>query len=128
MTLKRLSALLAVTFLLGGVSGWVTRRQTLEQVTTIAGTEKERVVERVVHRASDGSEMVEERVITRNSTSVTTIRPPAPKNRLVLGVGTGLDLVPVYKLGYERRVFEAVWLGAYVTTDKTVGVSLGVEF
>lgn len=98
-----------------------------EAGATKSGTEANEIIKETEKKLPNG-ETITERVIERHSTSTTVIRPPAARNRVLVGVGTGVDLVPVYKLGYERRVLDKVWLGVYGTTDKTVGLSLGVEF
>lgn len=44
------------------------------------------------------------------------------------GAAVGLDMVPYYSLNVNRQILGPVWLGAYVTTHKEFGASVGILF
>lgn len=81
----------------------------------------------------DGSKEITQ-TTTDNSIKVEStkkdIEVAAPKNWM-FAVGAGTDFKgtpPTYNLQVQRRILGPFFLGGSVSTDKTVGVSLGMEF
>jgi hypothetical protein len=59
-----------------------------------------------------------------------TITNPPRNNRVRTEIRTDIlkPRLPIYEFGYERRVLNNFWIGTQVTTDKQIGISIGVDF
>lgn len=86
----------------------------------------------------DGTRVIETVTETKRtkdkSADIETIKQTATTNRkdwlVTLGYSpaTYINSEQSYTLSIQRRMFSEVYLGAYVTTQKTIGISIGVGF
>lgn len=92
-----------------------------------------KIIERVIERPDGTKEIIKETTdkSTKKETSTSETIIAAKKQWLIaVGANTKLssrDLI-VYDLHVQRRILGPFYLGAKVATDKSVGVSLGMEF
>lgn len=90
-----------------------------------------KVVERIIERPDGTKETIKETTDKstkkETSTSETLI---ASKNQWMFDIGAraNLDRDVYYDLHAQRRILGPFFLGARISTDKTAGVSLGMEF
>ncbi len=131
MSLKWGLAACIVSFCVGGV---LAQRYLAHEVVT----EKERIVTKdhvvtVIKEVvrPDGSKETDTTIVDdstkKEDSSKVTIKA-VPQWRLDVEIRTSLDLVPIYQVQVSRRLFGPVMVGVSISTDKTLGLSAGMEF
>lgn len=106
---------------------------------TVSDTERtrDRDVVRVKEKRPDGTEVIRTEIKDRTQTSVKTNQTTDRESEKVVtrGAGVGVRFMtkgglpdPTYGLGIDKNFIGPFRLGAVGFTDKTFGISLGMEF
>ncbi len=118
------------------VADWVSPpvKKEIEYIEVEVVRERVRVVT-VIKEHPDGSKettiVKESEKNSKKDSRYLEITTPTDKNWIVsLSAGPLVDLSlnPTYTLSVQRRIIWGAYMGAYVRTDKEVGISLAVTF
>lgn len=133
MSNKGIAILVVITAIVSaGITRYYFPQLEYKNVETIKEVIKNdiRVIERVIERPDGTKETIKETTDKstkkETSTSETLI---ASKNQWMFDIGAraNLDRNIYYDLQVQRRILGPFFLGAKVSTDKTLGVSIGME-
>lgn len=134
MSNKNIAILMVITAIVSaGITRYYFPQLEYKNTETVKEVVKNdiKVIERTIERP-DGTkettrETIDKSVKKETSTSETLI---ASKNQWMFDIGAraNIDRDVYYDLQAQRRILGPFFLGARISTDKTAGVSLGMEF
>lgn len=131
MSLKTVMIVAIVSFCIGGALSHLWLPRVEERVQEKVVTKNHIVTEIKEVVKPDGTKETDTTITdtsTKKEDSSRLIQRNAPQWQAYLGVRTSLELQPIYQFGAARRLFGPVLLGVSVSTDKTVGAFIVIEF
>jgi hypothetical protein len=125
-------AILIVSFIVGaGLGYYLKKPQTIEKQTEIEVVKKDVVTVVKEITKPDGSKEIVTTTTDRsqeNRAKDKVIKTQPKRDWKISASVEKNDKREFYGLGIEKRIFDNIWVGVKANTDKSVGITVGVEF